>query len=47
VLKAIGLSNDQANSSVRFSFNERTKIDEIDEIVKVTESAINIFGGRE
>ena len=46
VLKAIGLTDEQANSSVRFSFGGDTRIEDIQEIVNVTETAINTLGGR-
>lgn len=43
VLKAIGLTNDEANSSIRFSFDSDNNIKEVDTVVKVLITALEVL----
>jgi cysteine desulfurase len=41
VLRALGLNDELAHSSIRFSFGRFTKVEEIDHVIKVVRNAID------
>ena len=46
VLKAMGLTDEQANSSLRFSLSAENTVDELDYVVDVLVTAVKLFRGR-
>lgn len=45
VLKAIGLTDEEANSTIRFSFDDENTKEEVDEVIKVLINGIQLLGG--
>ena len=45
VLRAIGLNDEAANASLRFTFDEENTVEEVETVVKVLTEGVNMIGG--